>query len=242
MKEVPKDMNLNVHINAPHQIMGLSSPDGVYKNQTSKGQQVPYPFLSALIDRKNFDRFNKRVVFDRSDYDDLLNQIVDQIHEKKQREMDERIVEKDDEQRQIAFQRDMMLMEKEDERNDKENKRLAFIQANKILRDERNDRVLGEKVLEQMEKLNYFPFTHGDMIEKQRKALNDLQKHEQLQEIREKQNKEKERKIMQTRLNAQANELMLLSFQREQFEEALQKSNTKPLKRMGNFQNDPTLE
>ena len=47
---------------------------------------------------------------------------------------------------------------------------------------------------------------------------------------------------MQTRLNAQANELMLLSFQREQFEEALQKSNTKPLKRMGNFQNDPTLE
>ena len=133
-------------------------------------------------------------------------------------------------------------MEKEDERNDKENKRLAFIQANKILRDERNDRVLSEKVLEQMEKLNYFPFTHGDMIEKQRKALNDLQKHEQLQDIREKQNKEKERKIMQTRLNAQANELMLLSFQREQFEEALQKSNTKPLKRMGNFQNDQTLE
>ena len=93
-----------------------------------------------------------------------------------------------------------------------------------------------------MEKLNYFPFTHGDMIEKQRKALNDLQKHEQLQDIREKQNKEKERKIMQTRLNAQANELMLLSFQREQFEEALQKSNTKPLKRMGNFQNDSTFE
>ena len=99
MKEVPQDMNLNVHLNAPTQIMGLHSPDGIYKNKTSKGQQVPYPFLSALIDRKNFDRFNKRVVFDRSDYDDLLNQIVDQIHEKKQREMDERIVEKDDEQR-----------------------------------------------------------------------------------------------------------------------------------------------
>ena len=67
-----------------------------------------------------------------------------------------------------------MMLEKEDERIDKENKRLAFIQANKILRDERTDRVLNEKVLEQMEKLNYFPFTHGDMIEKQRKALNDL--------------------------------------------------------------------
>ena len=40
---------------------------------------------------------------------------------------------------------------------------------------------------------------------------------------------------MQAKLNAQANELMLLSFQREQFEEALQKSNIKPLKRMGDL-------
>ena len=31
---------------------------------------------------------------------------------------------------------------------------------------------------------------------------------------------------------------MLLSFQREQFEEALQKSQTKPLKRMGDFANE----
>ena len=54
---------------------------------------MPYPYLSALIDRKSFNRFNKRVVFDRSDYDDLLNQIVDQIHDKKQREIDEKIVE-----------------------------------------------------------------------------------------------------------------------------------------------------
>ena len=124
-RQVPASMNLNTHTNAPTMVMGLSSPDGVYKE---KGvSQVPYPFLSALVDRKNFNRFSKRVVFDRSDYDDHLNQIVDQIHEKKQREMDERIVEKDDEQRQLAFQRDMLLLEKEDERQDKENKRLAFV-------------------------------------------------------------------------------------------------------------------
>ena len=101
IKEAPKNMNLNTHTNAPTQIMGLSSPDGVYKEKTNVS--VPFPYLSALVDRKNFNRFNKRVVFDRSDYDDLLNQIVDQIHEKKQREMDERIVEKDDEQRQLDF-------------------------------------------------------------------------------------------------------------------------------------------
>ena len=91
-----------------------------------------------------------------------------------------------------------------------------------------------------MEKLSYFPFTHGDMIERQRRALNDLQKHEQLQEIKDKQNKEKQRKQMQTMLNAQANELMLLSFQREEFEEALQKSTNKPTKRMGDLQGQET--
>ena len=73
------------------------------------------------------NRFNKRVVFDRSDYDHLLNQIVDQIHDKKQREMDERIVEKDDEQRQLSFQREMMMQEKHYEAEDRDNKRLAFI-------------------------------------------------------------------------------------------------------------------
>ena len=54
------------------------------------------------------------------------------------------------------------------------------------MKDEKNGRALNEKVSEQMEKLSYFPFTHGDMIERQRRALNDLQKHEQLQEIKDK--------------------------------------------------------
>ena len=58
--------------------MGLHSPMGLMrKKEKGIGESVPYPFLSALIDRKNNNRFNKRVVFDRSDYDDLLNQIVD---------------------------------------------------------------------------------------------------------------------------------------------------------------------
>ena len=64
------------------------------------------------------------------------------------------------------------------------------------MKDEKNGRALNEKVSEQMEKLSYFPFTHGDMIERQRRALNDLQKHEQLQEIKDKQAKERQRKQM----------------------------------------------
>jgi len=64
-----------------------------------------------------------------------------------------------------------------------------------------------------VERLNYFPFTHGDMIEKQRKALNELQKHEQLNAIKERAQDEIHRKKNQARLNADANAHMLLSFQ-----------------------------
>lgn len=36
---------------------------------------IPYPFLSAFCDRRIGNRFSKRVIFDRSDYDNLLGQI-----------------------------------------------------------------------------------------------------------------------------------------------------------------------
>ena len=65
-----------------------------------------------------------------------------------------------------------------------------------------------------IEKIDFFPFTHGDMIEKQRKALNELQKHEQLNDIKDRAHNELERKKNQARLNAEANQQMLLSFQK----------------------------
>lgn len=73
--------------------------------------------------------------------------------------------------------------------------------------------------MKNIERLNYFPFTHGDMIEKQRRALNELQKHEQLNAIKERASDEIVRKRNQARLNAEANQQMLLSFQRQVIEE-----------------------
>jgi hypothetical protein len=57
-----------------------------------------------------------------------------------------------------------------------------------------------------IERLNFFPFTHGDMIEKQRKALNELQKYEQMNAIKERANEEIKRKRNQAKLNTLANE------------------------------------
>jgi len=40
------------------------------------------------------------------------------------------------------------------------------------------ERSQNEMHMKSIERVNFFPFTHGDMIEKQRKALNELQRHE----------------------------------------------------------------
>lgn len=63
-----------------------------------EGEPLPYPFLQGFVDRKTGERFSKRVTFDRSDYDDLLGKIIDQIHEKKDRELLDKIKEREDEQ------------------------------------------------------------------------------------------------------------------------------------------------
>ena len=78
-----------------------------------------------------------------------------------------------------------MFDERNFENQDKVHKTNAFIQANQILKEEKNERQTNELKLKKIERVNYFPFTHGDMIENQRKALNELQKYEQLNAIKE---------------------------------------------------------
>lgn len=47
------------------------------RTEESGEPKLPYPFLSGLCDRNLGNRFSKRVIFDRTDYDNLLDQIVD---------------------------------------------------------------------------------------------------------------------------------------------------------------------
>ena len=177
--------------------------------------------MPNFVDRGMGNRFTKRVNFDRSDNEDMLGQIIDQIHEKRDRDLLEKIREREDEQGLLDLQRKLMSDELYYETEDKTNKANAFITANQILKDEKVERSQNEQELKQIERLNYFPFTHGDMIEKQRNALNQLQKHEQLDAIKERAQDEISRKRNQARLNAEANQQMLLSFQRQVMDEQI---------------------
>ena len=128
---------MRVHTNAPTTIPDLQSAANVFlsPDQQDRGSSnlsaheptIPYPFMAGFVDRKMGGRFNKRVVFDRSDYDDLLGQIIDQIHEKRDRELLDKIKDREDEQGLLEFQREQMHEERLFEHEDKTHKVNAFI-------------------------------------------------------------------------------------------------------------------
>ena len=107
-------INMNVHNNAPTTIPDLPSAPIVFtspdqasskmsQSLTMDVERLPYPFMPGFVDRKTGNRFTKRVVFDHSDYDDLLGKIIDQIHEKRDRELVEKLNSREDEQNLLEY-------------------------------------------------------------------------------------------------------------------------------------------
>ena len=73
-------MSLKKKNNVELLTVGASLTQRAKGEDTSPGPQkrassIPYPFLQAFIDRESGNRPGKRVVFDHSDYDDLLGKI-----------------------------------------------------------------------------------------------------------------------------------------------------------------------
>ena len=64
-----------------------------------------------------------------------------------------------------------MVEERLNEIEDAQQKKDAFIKANGLLKDEKAAKKEKQAQADALDRINYFPFTHGDMIEKQRGAL-----------------------------------------------------------------------
>jgi len=48
---------------------------------------------------------------------------------------------------------------------DQKVKKQAFVEANQQLKDRNQERIANEKEEDRNERIDYFPFTHGDLIE-----------------------------------------------------------------------------
>lgn len=109
-----------------------------------------------------------------------------------------------------------MIEELQNEMDDRAVKQDVFVRENALMREENAKLKRELKENRTKDKINYFPFTHGDMIEKQRKDLAQLQKHDQLSQIRLRAAKNSKKAVYEAKVAAKEQDLMLLEFQKKQ--------------------------
>ena len=81
---------------------------------------MPYPFLSAFIERRTGNRFSKKVIFDHSDFDDLLGKVIKQIEDKRSQKSFEKASRKQTEQEEIREWRQKLWEEQQHMAKDKQ--------------------------------------------------------------------------------------------------------------------------
>jgi hypothetical protein len=82
--------------------------------------------------------------------------------------------------------RQHLFEEQQNQAIDKINKQKAFTIANLELAKQKEQARQHSKQLSKLERLNFFPFTHGDLIERNKNVLNELQQQEIVKAIIEK--------------------------------------------------------
>jgi hypothetical protein len=103
---------------------------------TLQKQKVPYPFLSAFIERRTGQRFSKRVKFDptASNQEKFLQTIINQINANKEKQDVQRSVKRDQDNEFLNNLRQKMIIDQQQVSDDKRQKQLDFIQANEALK------------------------------------------------------------------------------------------------------------
>ena len=71
-----------------------------------------------------------------------------------------------------------MRHESEVHDRDRRRRRLEFLQGNEVLVQEKQQKVKQDYEQKMQERLNFFPFTHGEQLENQRLILKEIQKED----------------------------------------------------------------
>lgn len=118
---------------------------------------------------KTEDRFSKKMTFEYEPKQQYLHFIEKQRNEKEQAKLDSRVQKLLDEQEDIREFKMRLIYDIKQKNQEKMENRLDFMTANddlmatKLKKQEKNN---NEKY---MDRINYFPFNHGDAIEDQRR-------------------------------------------------------------------------
>jgi hypothetical protein len=130
--------------------------------------------LDTYVQRGMGTRLTKKYEFDKESKADLLQFICDQMQYKQDKEINYKVENIMDERKDLRDFKKKLMADKMFMHEDKLRKKLEFLNQNEQLI---NKKVYAKKKHHEekyKERMNYFPFTHGDAIEKQRKDLAEL--------------------------------------------------------------------
>jgi hypothetical protein len=162
----------------------LGKDTGHHREKSAQNiQRLPFPFVSGLIGSHNFTKPGKKVFFNKRLEDkEVLNHQLQQINYNVMRKKNDK--NNNREQDQCLIEDIIASMSKEDYKkrqfDDHFRTNYKMFNDNKRIDNDKAKKLLHEAKHE--EKYNFFPFTHGDEIEKNR-----IQQNKQLtDELRDK--------------------------------------------------------
>ena len=121
------------------------------------------------------NRFHKKTKFLKDNHLEILGTVTKQMQERENELLNEKVDEIMFERRLLRENKKQMVQDQYNFATDKLLKKLEFVSVNDRLKDakvENKQQMLAEK---ENERLNFFPFTHGEVLERQREQIKRVQ-------------------------------------------------------------------
>lgn len=162
----------NKSIRSEHRrLIGASD---VRREGLNNSTAIPYPHLASFIQRHTEYRFGKKVVIDnKPNNKEVMEEQLRQAQEKQKREVEEKLKRKEEELRGYFSTKNDYERDLKEREIDLFNKRKDFMKAIDEMKLQKDMKNKLDKENSNDYRYNYFPFTHGDNIEKRQKDIGD---------------------------------------------------------------------
>ena len=137
---------------------------------------IPYPHLASFIQRHTEYRYGKKMVIDnKPSTKEVMEEQLRQAQDKQRREVDEKLKRKEEELRGYFTTKNDYERDLKEREIDLINKRRDFMKAIDEMKLQKDMKTRLDKENSNGYHYNYFPYTHGDNIEKRQKDIGDEQ-------------------------------------------------------------------
>jgi len=154
----------------------ILNSSGNINNISQKEAQVPYPHLVSFIKKHTDNRFGKKMDIDNTQTNrTVMHDQMKQIQDKQIQEQEDKIKRREEELKGYLSLKNGIDRDQKENEIELLNKRREFLNSIEELKQHKTMKQALDKVNSHQYDDNYFPYTHGDNIEKNREDIKGLQ-------------------------------------------------------------------